>query len=106
MILIPANRRPQPLFKGDNRVPSETLQFAAIDGIPAVVAWPIGDKPQQGSRFAQLRQNPFSDGDIFPFIAAADVINRTRHPMEKRMRDPGAMVFDCQPVASLSELYI
>ena len=88
MVLTPTDRRPQTFFKRDHRAPSKTVKPAAINGIAAIVARPICDKPQQRFWLPQVRQNMFGD-HVLPVHSRPPGLDGARFAVHKSMFNAG-----------------
>src|SRR5579884_3658415 len=102
MASVPVHRRLQALFERHGRSPAERPKPAAIDRIPPVMAGPVFNEPDERHRLAELFQNHLRDSDIFPFVAAADVVHGSRAAIEQHVLDGRAMIFDPQPIAAVA----
>ncbi len=106
MLLIPLDGRFQSLFERHGWAPPQLAQLTTIHRVAAIMPRSILHQSNEVTGFTKLADNLFSHGDIFPFIASADIVDLPRLTAKKYMLDRRTMVLHCQPIAALTSISI
>src|SRR3990172_12630261 len=102
MRLVPFNGPANPFLEGDRRPPSQLfLDLREVDRVTPVMAWPVGNIPDQGTGFFKMVQYRQGNGKVGPLALSSDIVNFPFPPVEQNLQQGPAVILHIDPITNM-----